>query len=394
VELGQRAGYAIENARLYRQAQDANRAKDEFLATLSHELRTPMTATLGWATMLRLGETSGDNFHLALDTIERSTRAQAKLIDEILDVSRIVTGKLQLNIAPVNLQNVIEAAVDAVRPSIAAKGISLQLDFARVDGVPTGDAERLQQVIWNLLSNSVKFTPSGGSIAIHVDQPQRDTVRVSVTDTGQGITRKLLPLIFERFRQGDSSSTRTHGGLGLGLAIVKNIVELHGGSVSAASDGEGRGATFTIALPLAKGPAMATAATHAEAVPLSLAGVSVLLVEDDDDTRRMLAAALQNFGASVVAVGSANAALDALRNGAPNVVVSDIAMPDEDGYTLMMKIRSGAVERAQNVPAVALTAYARAEDRERILASGFGFHLTKPVDPVAMVRVIRQAARG
>jgi signal transduction histidine kinase len=393
MELGHRAGYAIDNARLYRQAQDANRAKDEFLATLSHELRTPMTATLGWATMLRMGEIAPDNFHLAVETIERSTRAQAKLIDEILDVSRIVTGKLQLNVAPVNLQSVIEAAVDAVRPSIAAKGITLHLDFPRIDGVPTGDAERLQQVIWNLLSNSVKFTPSGGSISIRADQPRRHTVRVAVTDTGQGIPRKLLPLIFERFRQGDSSTTRSSGGLGLGLAIVKNIVELHGGSVAAASDGEGRGATFTITLPVTTAQAQTAPLPHGDAAPLSLSGVSVLLVEDDDDTRRMLAAAMESFGASVISVASAGAALDALRAGAPNVVVSDIAMPGEDGYTLMMKIRSGAVERSQNVPAVALTAYARSEDRERILASGFGFHLTKPVDPVAMARVIREAAR-
>jgi len=392
-ELGRRAGFAIENARLYRQAQEANRAKDEFLATLSHELRTPMTATLGWATMLRMGEITPENFHLAVETIERSTRAQAKLIDEILDVSRIVTGKLQLNVAPVNLQSVIEAAVDAVRPSIAAKGINLQLDFARIDGVPTGDAERLQQVIWNLLSNSVKFTPSGGSITIRADQPQRNAARISVTDTGQGISRKLLPVIFERFRQGDSSTTRSYGGLGLGLAIVKNIVELHGGSVAAESSGEGRGATFTITLPVTTSSAQTATAAHADATPLSLSGVSVLLVEDDDDTRRMLAAALQSFGASVIAVGSAPAAIEALRIGAPNVVVSDIAMPGEDGYALIMKIRSGAVARARNVPAVALTAYARSEDRERILASGFEFHLTKPVDPATMVRVIREAAR-
>src|ERR1041385_7307402 len=392
-DLGQRAGYAIENARLYRQAQDANRAKDDFLATLSHELRTPMTATLGWATMLRMGEASGENFHLAVDTIERSTRAQAKLIDEILDVSRIVTGKLQLNIVPVNLQSIIEAAVDAVRPSIAAKGLSLQLDFTRIDGVLTGDAERLQQVIWNLLSNSVKFTPSGGSIAIRVDQPQRDVLRVRVTDNGMGIPRKLLPVIFERFRQGDSSTTRKHGGLGLGLAIVKHIVELHGGSVSAASEGEGRGATFTITLPLTTASAAMTAATRGDSAPLSLSGVSVLLVEDDDDTRRFPAGALQGLGPWVIAVGAAPAALDALRRAAPNVVVSDIAMPGEDGMTLMMKIRSGAFDRAQNVPAVALTAYARAEDRERILSSGFGFHLTKPVDPVEVGGLIREAAR-
>ena len=391
MELGRRAGYAIDHARLYRQAQAANRAKDEFLATLSHELRTPMTATLGWAMLLRAGDTSPENFHLAIETIERSTRAQAKLIDEILDVSRIVTGKLRLNVAPVNLQSIVEAAVDAVRPSIAAKGIAVRLDFARIDGVPTGDAERLQQVFWNLLSNSVKFTPSGGTIAIRVDQPRRDSVRIAVTDTGQGITRKLLPVIFERFRQGDSSTTRAHGGLGLGLAIVKNIVELHGGSVSASSEGDGRGATFTISLPVTTVSAPQTIA--ADASPLSLAGLTVLLVEDDDDTRRMLAAALRSFGATVTAVGSTGAALDALRNAAPNVVVSDIAMPGEDGFALMMKIRNGETERSRNVPAVALTAYAHVEERERILASGFAFHLTKPVDPVAMARAVREAAR-
>ncbi len=391
MELGRRAGYAIDHARLYRQAQAANRAKDEFLATLSHELRTPMTATLGWAMLLRQGETSAENFHLAIETIERSTRAQAKLIDEILDVSRIVTGKLQLNVTPVNLQSVIEAAVDAVRPSIAAKGIALRLDFARIEGIPTGDAERLQQVIWNLLSNSVKFTPSGGAITIRVGQPQRENVRIAVTDTGQGIARKLLPVIFERFRQGDSSTTRAYGGLGLGLAIVKNIVELHGGSVSAASDGEGRGATFTISLPVTTASAPQTIA--ADASPHSLAGLSVLLVEDDDDTRRMLAAALRSFGAAVTEAGSTDAALAVLRESAPNVVVSDIAMPGEDGFALLMKIRNGEAERARNVPAVALTAYARAEDRERILASGFACHLTKPVDPVAMARAVREAAR-
>ncbi|HEV2721025.1 MAG TPA: ATP-binding protein [Thermoanaerobaculia bacterium] len=391
MELGRHAGYAIDHAHLYRQAQDANRAKDEFLATLSHELRTPMTATLGWAMLLRAGDTSPDNFDLAIETIERSTRAQAKLIDEILDVSRIVTGKLQLNVAPVNLQSVIEAAVDAVRPSIAAKGIALHLDFARIEGVPTGDAERLQQVIWNLLSNSVKFTPSGGAITIRVDQPQHDGVRIAVSDTGQGIPRKLLPVIFERFRQGDSSTTRAYGGLGLGLAIVKNIVELHGGSVSASSDGEGRGATFTISLPVTKASAALTIANDTS--PLSLAGLSVLLVEDDDDTRRMLAAALRSFGATVTAVGSADAALEALRAAAPNVVVSDIAMPGEDGFALMMKIRGGAAERARNVPAVALTAYARAEDHERILGAGFACHLTKPVDPTVMARAVRAAAR-
>jgi len=392
-ELARRAAYAIDNARLYRHAQDANRAKDEFLATLSHELRTPMTATLGWATMLRMRDLSPDNFQVAVETIERSTRAQAKLIDDILDVSRVVTGKLQLSMVPVNLSAVVEAAVETIRPSIDAKSIDFHLHLGAIDGVALGDAGRLQQVIWNLLSNSVKFTPPGGSILIAVDQTSSDAARVIVRDGGIGIARKFLPYIFERFRQADSSATRAHGGLGLGLAIVKNIVELHGGNVVAESEGEGKGATFTITLPLmsASKQAALKATSPAEST-MSLAGVSVLLVEDEDDSRRMLTAALQNFGAAVTAVSSASAAIDALRAHKPHVVVSDIGMPGEDGCTMMLRIRSGAVASATNVPAIALTAYARPEDRERIESSGFGFHLSKPVDPIAFVEKVREAA--
>jgi len=392
VELARRASYAIDNARLYRHAQEANRAKDEFLATLSHELRTPMTATLGWATMLQMRDLSPDNFHLAVETIERSTRAQAKLIDDILDVSRVVTGKLQLTMVPVNLTNVVEAAVETIRPSIDAKSIDLHLNLEKIEGVALGDANRLQQVIWNLLSNSVKFTPAGGAISISVDQTPSGA-RIVVRDTGAGIARKFLPYIFERFRQADSSATRAHGGLGLGLAIVKNIVELHGGSVVAESEGEGKGATFTITLPLTTASSHAASKATAAASPtMSLAGVSVLLVEDEDDTRTMLAAALEKFGADVTSVSSAPAAMDALRAYQPNVVVSDIGMPGEDGCTMMVKIRSGAAGGSINVPAIALTAYARAEDRMRIQASGFGFHLLKPVDPMTFVRTVREAA--
>jgi signal transduction histidine kinase/PAS domain-containing protein/ActR/RegA family two-component response regulator len=394
-ELGRRAAYAIDNARLYKQAQDANTAKDEFLATLSHELRTPMTATLGWATMLRMPDMSQENFRLAVETIERSTKAQAKLIDEILDVSRIVTGKLELSLAPVNLQPVIEAAAEAIRPTIMAKDLRLQLEFGPLSGTPLGDASRLQQVIWNLLSNAVKFTPSGGSIHVAVDEPAPRLARIVVRDSGQGIPKKFLPFIFERFRQADSSSTRQHGGLGLGLAIVKNIVELHNGTVTAASEGEGRGAAFTIVLPLigAENVAAVPAAEAASRV-LTLSGVDVLLVEDEEDTRTMIAAALRGFGAHVTAVESAEAAFLALEWTTPAVVVSDIAMPGEDGCSFLARLRSGKVERIRNIPAVALTAYTREEDRTRILACGFGFHLSKPVDPVEMAAVVRQAAHS
>jgi len=392
-ELGRRAGYAIDNARLYRHAQEANRAKDEFLATLSHELRTPMTATLGWASMLRMQDLPPETIRVAVDTIERSTRAQAKLIDEILDVSRIVTGKLQLNVAAVNIRAVVEAALETIKPSITAKGIALHVALDEIAAPPLGDAARLQQVIWNLLSNSVKFTPSGGAIYVGLDQPSSSQVRISVRDSGSGIARRFLPHIFERFRQAERSSSRAHGGLGLGLAIVKNIIELHGGTVLAESDGEGKGSTFTITLPVVSAPAVAAAATFSEAnAPLALSGISVLLVEDEDDTRYMLSAALQSFGAHVTAVRSVSAAIDAMQSSTPTVLVSDIRMPDEDGYSLMIRIRSGAIERMRNVPAIALTAYARPEDRDQILAAGFGYHIAKPVDPIVVVRTVREAA--
>ena len=392
-ELGRRAAYAIDNAKLYKQAQEANQAKDEFLATLSHELRTPMTATLGWATMLRMGDLSQDNFRAAVETIERSTKAQAKLIDEILDVSRIVTGKLQLNLAPVTLQMVIEAAAEAIRPTIQAKDLRLTMQFGALSGTPIGDASRLQQVIWNLLSNAVKFTPAGGSICVAVDEPSRGFARIVVRDSGQGVPKKFLPFIFDRFRQADSSSTRQHGGLGLGLAIVKNIVELHNGTVTAASEGEGRGATFTITLPLAA-PDAATpnALTEAASRAMTLAGVDVLLVEDEEDTRTMIAAALRGFGAQVTAVESVSDAFAVLESSTPAVVVSDIAMPGEDGCSFITRLRAGTVDRIRNVPAVALTAYARDEDRTRILACGFSYHLSKPVDPAEMAETVRLAA--
>ena len=391
-EVGRRAAYAVDHARLYRQAQEASRARDEFLATLSHELRTPMTATLGWAMMLRAADISPENFRLAVETIERSTRAQARLIDEILDVSRIVTGKLTLSIGPVDLRAVIAAAVEAIRPTLAAKGLDLQLDLGQVTGVPSGDAARLQQVIWNLLSNSVKFTPSGGEVRVTLDQPEPSRARIVVRDNGQGIAPTLLPSIFERFRQGSSSLTLSQGGLGLGLAIVQSIIDLHGGSVKGESAGEGRGATFTILLPVAT-----ASAADADVAPIEntaayrLDGVDVLLVEDEPDTRQMLSAALQRFGANVCAVGSAAAAVDALRANGASVLVSDIGMPGEDGCSMLHRIRRGEAEFCSDIPAIALTAYARDEDRERIRAAGFAWHVAKPVDLVTVVRTVREA---
>ncbi|HEX7707040.1 MAG TPA: ATP-binding protein [Thermoanaerobaculia bacterium] len=269
-ELGRRAGYAVDNALLYRQAQEANRAKDDFLLTLSHELRTPMTATLGWASMLRKNELSPENFKLAVETIDRSTKAQARLIDDILDVSRIISGKMQLNIAPVVMQKVVESAVDAIRPSAAAKGLELRVELSDQPAVVSGDADRIQQVLWNLLSNGVKFSSSPGTISVTLHPPDRGRVHVSVEDQGIGISARFLPYVFERFRQAETGSSRTHGGLGLGLAIVRSILELHGGTVEASSEGVGCGARFTIRLPLASSmprPRDLTSADEQQATP-------------------------------------------------------------------------------------------------------------------------------
>jgi PAS domain S-box-containing protein len=390
-ELAHRAAYAIENARLYREAQEANRAKDEFLVTLSHELRTPMTATLGWASMIRGHELAPETFKLAIDTIVRSTHAQAKLIDDILDVSRIVSGKLQLNMTPLNVRNVVDAAIDAIRPTVAAKQLELRLSLADVPAIAVADAARLQQVLWNLLSNAVKFTPAGGTVWVTLDDPDEERVRITVRDSGVGIPRRFLPHVFERFRQADSSTSRSHDGLGLGLAIVKSITEMHGGTIEVDSEGDGRGATFTLTLPLAAPVPLVAAVTH-EAAPLALSGVSVLLVEDEDDTRYMLSAALQSFGARVTAVRSVAAAFDSMHAAVPNVVVSDIGMPGEDGFGLMLRLRASENERVRSVPAIALTAYAAPEDRSRIMTSGFDYHLTKPVDPLLVVKTVREAA--
>jgi PAS domain S-box-containing protein len=379
------------------EAEVASRLKDEFLATLSHELRTPMNAIFGWARMLRTGAVGPDRVDRALEAIERNSRVQIQLIADLLDVSRIITGRIRLTIRPLDLAPVIGAAVDSVRPSALAKGVKLESVCAPDAGPVTGDPDRLQQVFWNLLINAIKFTPRGGHVEIRLERAA-SKVLVTVTDTGVGINPELLSHVFERFRQGDSSITRAYGGLGLGLAIVRHLVELHGGSVRAESRGEGQGARFTVSLPIAA--VLSTASPSAAARPASepataaeslprLDDVRVLVVDDEADARGLIGEVLRRCGAAVVPVASAASALDALRRAPVDVLIADIWMPEEDGYELIRKVRAAERETgAPAVPAMALTAYARAEDRQRALAAGFQEHLTKPADPIALARAV------
>jgi signal transduction histidine kinase/ActR/RegA family two-component response regulator len=391
------SGLALENAHLFAEAQEANRAKDEFLATLSHELRTPLTAMLGWVRMLQGGRLDDATAARALQVIDRNTKLQAQLIDDLLDVSRIITGKLRLDVRPVDLLAVIDGAIDAVGQGAEGKSIVVRRELDPSVGPVWGDAHRLQQVVWNLLSNAIKFTPAEGTVTVRLQRVGSHAC-IDVTDTGKGIDPGFLPLMFERFRQADSTSTRVHGGLGVGLAIVRHLVELHHGTVSAQSAGPGRGATFTVRLPLIGGrvPAeddtvRAARQTSVERFP-ELTGVRVLVVDDEADARDLLTAVLEQCGAEVTPVGSAAEALDALDRVRPHVLISDISMPDVDGYTLIRKIRALGLDRGGRVPAIALTAYARAEDRERALAVGFQMHVAKPVEPADLVDVVSRLA--
>jgi signal transduction histidine kinase/DNA-binding response OmpR family regulator len=406
-DLARRAALAVDNARLYREAQEANRTKDEFLATISHELRTPLMAILGWTHMLKYQPLDKDTADKALDTIERNAKAQAKLISDILDVSRIVTGKLQLEAGRIDLHTVIEAALEGVYPAAQAKNI--RLDFTRMPDVDMvlGDADRLQQVVWNLLSNAIKFTPSGGCIRVELKQHEAQ-VQIKVRDDGQGIDPEFLPYVFERFRQADGTSTRTHGGLGLGLAIVRHLVELHGGSVQAHSDGLGKGATFIVNL-LAYSVAAASsriAAGGMESRELeetvdsselpSLLGLHVLVVDDEPDALEMLSLTLRTQGAQVTAASSVADAFVAWHSTRPDVLISDIAMPEQSGYDLIRQIRDWETKHhqidGQRTPAIALTAYARPEDRERVLAAGFQVHVAKPVETARILQLVVKIA--
>lgn len=431
--LAQQCAQALERARLYEAernaraiAEAANRTKDEFLATLSHELRTPLNAMLGWTKLLRTRKFDEATAARALETIERNTKSLATLIEDVLDVSRIITGKLRLNLRPIEVMPVIDTAIDAVRSTADAKKIQLEFVFDPCAGLILGDPDRLQQIVWNLLSNAIKFTPQGGRVEVTLErvtgstqelqvnplnvegseqlppvQPSTQYVQIRVSDTGKGISPNFLPYVFERFRQADSSITRSHGGLGLGLAIVRHLVEMHGGTVHAESLGEGKGATFIVNLPLKTVPVEANVPQQVSQTVDNeqllensriLDGLQLLVVDDEADARELLVTLLEQCGAQVTAVSSANEALKALERLKPDVLVSDIGMPLEDGYTLIRKVRAIEPEEFATLPALALTAYASNEDRIRALEAGFQKHLSKPIEPAELVQGIAQLA--
>lgn len=390
-----RAALLIRERDARRHAEEADRLKDEFLATLSHELRTPLTSILGWASMIRNAEVEGPNATRALETIERNARSQARLIDDLLDVSRIITGNLRLDLHPLNLAPIVEAAIDALRPTADVKGIQIRAETGG-DCLVKGDPNRLRQVIWNLLSNSIKFTQRGGVVTIDLRRVG-STVRLKVADTGEGISSEFLPYVFDRFRQAEGSISRKQGGLGLGLAVVRHLVELHGGSISAESAGLGQGALFAVDLPLAeerRDPARAeerrreVERRRSRQGSIRLDGVHVLLVEDDDDSRKLLGTMLKRYGARVSSTKSAAEALHVFVDDLPDILISDIGMPDEDGYEFIRKLRELPPEKGGRVAAIALTGYASRKDRERALAAGYNQHMAKPIEQADMIAAI------
>ena len=384
--------------------ESANRSKDEFLAILSHELRTPLNAILGWAEILQGGEASRAEVREGVEIIERNARSQARLVEDVLEVSRIICGKVRLNVVPLDLASVVDAALTSARPTASAKGITLSREVEPVDRLISGDPDRLQQVVWNLLSNALKFTPRGGQVGVRV-RLRGDSAEIQVKDTGVGIKEDFLPYVFERFRQSDASSTRSHGGLGLGLSITRHLVEMHGGTVSAASAGDGQGAVFTVLLPLESQPAANApiaggespvqterADVAAPAALPSLEGRRVLVVDDEADSRRLLVHLLSRTHAIVREAESVSAALAALQDWSADVLISDIAMPGEDGYGLIRRLRQSAEVEWRTLPAIALTAFARTEDREAALAAGFQMHLAKPFQPLTLLTAVASLA--
>jgi PAS domain S-box-containing protein len=382
-------------------ADRANGIKDDFLATLSHELRTPLTSILGWSNLLTTGNLDDAASKRALEIIVRSARAQRKLIDDLLDISRIMTGKLRLDVRSVELAPIIESVVDGVRPAADARNIHLQTALDSSTGAISGDPDRLQQIIWNLLSNAIKFTPEGGRVEVRLERINSH-VEITISDTGQGIAPEFLLHVFDRFRQSDSSSTRSHGGLGLGLAIVRQLVEMHGGTVEAESPGRGEGTTLKVILPLMSahhepGDIKMTL-PRIGSDPLtdrqpSLDDLRVLVVDDDPDARELVAAVLTGRGAEVVAVGSADEALEEMGRQRFDVLVSDIGMPLMDGYALIEKIRQLPKERGGRIPAAALTAYVGVEDQMRVLSAGYQMRIPKPVEPAELTTVVASLAK-
>jgi len=414
---------AADNARLYEKAQQsaeermqlleserharagaerANRMKDEFLATLSHELRTPLSAILGWSHLLRSRRVGEDELKKGLETIERNARMQTQLIEDLLDMSRITSGKIRLDVQPVMPVTFIESAVETVRPAADAKGVRLDRTLDPAAGPVSGDPARLQQVVWNLLANAIKFTPKGGRVQVILERVDSH-VEVRVADSGAGIAPEFLEHVFERFRQADSSTTRQFGGLGLGLAIVRNLIELHGGTVKAHSEGVGKGSTFTVRLPLAASqpsegahprehPRATQVVLGADFKVVDLSGVKVLVVDDQPDARELVARILSECGAQVFIADDAQTALALVESEHPDVLVSDIGMPEVDGYELLRLIRALGPERGGKVPAIALTAFARSEDRTRALHRGFQVHVSKPVEAAELIATVASVA--
>ena len=387
-ELARRASYAIENARLYRQAQDANRAKDEFLAALSHELRTPLNAILGWASILRARPDGA--MERGLDVIYRNAQVQTQLVEDLLDASRIVSGRMSIDLRDTPLRPIVEAAIQTIVPQAAEKDIEITATLPFNDLMIRGDSARLQQVFWNVLSNAVKFTPRFGRVTVTAETSPSE-VSVHITDSGAGIRSEALPFIFDRFRQADASTTRRYRGLGLGLTLSRQFIEMHGGRIAALSPGPGLGAMFTVALPLVDRTASAPLRKPRHSPHNALAGLRVLAVDDDPDSLDVLTSILRLQQAMVFGATSAVEALDLLRKERPDVVISDIAMPEHDGYWLMQQIQRMREEGAPSVRCIALTAFANAAARERALAVGFSAHLSKPFDPDELVVVVRPA---
>jgi PAS domain S-box-containing protein len=395
------ASIALENARLYVGVQEASQLKDEFLATLSHELRTPLNAILGYARMVRSGIVTADRVARAVEVIERNATSLTQIVEDVLDVSRIVSGKMRLNVQPVDLPEIVRNAVDGVVPAADAKGVQIEVALDPPAAPVSGDPERLQQVIWNLMSNAVKFTPRGGRVQVRLQRVDAH-VEIVVADTGIGISKEFLPFIFDRFRQADAGMTREHGGLGLGLGIARQLVEMHGGTIHATSGGSGQGATFRVALPLMivhperpadrRPPPPASAAPGTLQIP-DLHEVRILAVDDDLDALAMVREILETTGAQVSVAHSAGEALDALQIVKPHVLVADLGMPHMDGFELIARVRRNADRAVRDVPAAALTAYARSEDRAKALRSGFQLHLSKPIDPAELMAAIAALAR-